>query len=451
MSSAADELGHLARRSLRQGPLKPRDLMNALSVSQPTLSRALRTLGQELLPIGAARSIRYALRDASRSHLDAEVYKVTSEGRVLELGTLVPVCPSGFVMIHPDGTCLHSDGLPWWLFDMRPQGYLGRVFNHRYGHDLGLPARLSDWSDSDVLSALLRRGDELPGNLLVGSAARDAFVNTAPPRPVTLERKAQSYADFAAAVARGEDPGSSAGGEQPKFTAYVETSQGPAHVIVKFTALIDTPISARWRDLLLAEHVALDVLAHHGLPAARSSVYDHAGQRFLEVRRFDREGPSGRRALFSLMALDAEFVGSGERWPHAVRALARSGVVTADSVATTDVLWAFGVLIGNTDMHSGNLSFLPDEGRPYRIAPAYDMTCMAFAPTAGGDLPMRELPLRVSSEVTSSAWHKALEMATDFHARLARCDALSPGFAPCADALTRHIGEASQRIARLTA
>jgi len=27
-------------------------------------------------------------------------------------------------------------------------------------------------------------------------------------------------------------------------------------------------------------------------------------------------------------------------------------------------LWAFGTLIGNTDMHSGNLSFITDQGPP---------------------------------------------------------------------------------------
>ena len=34
-------------------------------------------------------------------------------------------------------------------------------------------------------------------------------------------------------------------------------------------------------------------------------------QRFLEVIRFDRVGTLGRKALMSLAALDAEFVGAG--------------------------------------------------------------------------------------------------------------------------------------------
>ncbi|MEF7613829.1 type II toxin-antitoxin system HipA family toxin YjjJ [Aquincola sp. MAHUQ-54] len=432
-------------------PAPPRALMASLGVSQPTLSRALKTLGDELVPFGAARSIQYALRDASRISLQAPVYRVSADGRLSELGTLIPVCPGGFVMAQCDGACVHTDGLPWWLYDMRPQGYLGRAYNQQHGRQLGLPARLEDWNDSHVLQALLLQGSDLPGNLLIGQAARDLFVNTAPPQPVPLEGRARVYAGLAAAAARGEHHGSSAGGEQPKFTAFAEGGDGPAHVIVKFTALTDTPVSERWRDLLQAEHLALEVLHGQGVAAARSTVYIHGSQRFLEVRRFDREGPSGRRALFSIAALDAEFVGSANHWPQVVRALASAGVVTHDAVAGTDVLWAFGVLIANTDMHGGNLSFMSEHGRPYQLAPAYDMTCMAFAPTAGGDLPLREWPLAVSSDVPAPAWHRALAMARDFLARLQRCSDLSEGFQPCVAALATRIAQAGDRIARLAA
>lgn len=45
---------------------------------------------------------------------------------------------------------------------------------------------------------------------------------------------------------RGEIPGSSAGGEQPKFTAYAMTPSGARHVIVKFSELDENPITERW-------------------------------------------------------------------------------------------------------------------------------------------------------------------------------------------------------------
>lgn len=432
-----------------------------MRISQPTLSRALRTLGQDLVTIGAARSIQYLIQDPARQALRAPVYRVSPEGQVSEIGTLLPVCPEGFVMQQIDGQRVHTPGLPWWLFDTRPQGYLGRAFNQRYGAQLGLPARLDDWNDSHVLRALMLQGSDLPGNLLVGQAARDLFVNAAAPQPVPEQGKPQAYAELAAAAARGELAGSSAGGEQPKFTAYVETSAaGPAHVIVKFSAQADSPdspdsavspVPQRWRDLLAAEHLALEVLHAHGLPASRSALYEHQGQRFLEVCRFDRIGPSGRRALFSLAALDAEFVGSGLAWPQVCQALARAGVITREAVELSEVLWAFGTLIGNTDMHGGNLSFMSEPGRPCEMAPTYDMTCMAFAPTAGGNLAFRPLSLHISSAVPAGAWHQALDAAQDFVARLQGSEALSGAFGPCVEALVAHVAESGERIGRLMA
>ena len=448
MTSASHQLGAQARTLLRRGPQTARTLMTALGASQPTVSRALKTLGDDLVSFGAARSIQYALRDSTRSELHAPIHRVSGEGRLVALGRLIPVCPNGFVMEQNDGVRLHAEGLPWWLFDMRPQGYLGRAYNQQHGARLGLPGRLSDWSDTHVLRALLLQGEDLPGNLLVGDAARELFVNAPVPEPIALAGKVQAYAELAAAAARGEHHGSSAGGEQPKFTTYAQFEDGPAHVIVKFTALADNPVSQRWRDLLQAEHLALEVLRDHGLAVARSAIHDHGSQRFLEVRRFDREGVRGRRALFSIAALDAEFVGSANTWPHVVRALAKEGIVHAEAVAGTDVLWAFGTLIGNTDMHGGNLSFM-SEGRPYQLAPAYDMTPMAFAPTAGGDLVQRELVLNVGNDVPAQAWHQALPLAQEFVGRLRACDALSEGFQPCMALLTARMAEAGDRIARL--
>lgn len=455
------------RDLLRSGLKTARALADALEISQPTVSRSLQALGPDVLRLGAARSIQYALRDPARADLVAPICQVTAEGRLQGLGTLVPVYPEGFVVVQADGAAHgHTDGLPWWLFDMRPQGYLGRAYNQRHGPALGLPERLADWSDAHVMRALLREGGDLPGNLLVGDAAQQAFINAGQPAPIALAGKARAYAALALAASRGEQAGSSAGGEQPKFTAYAHWGGGgrgaaaglvePAHVIVKFSAAVQSPVSARWRDLLLAEHLALQVLRDHGIAAARTHVIDHGGQRFLEVERFDRVGALGRRALHSLTALDAEFVGQSGRWPEMVAALAREGVVQPQAVDSAGLLWAFGTLIGNTDMHSGNLSFMAEGGLPYQLAPAYDMTPMAFAPTAAGEVPVRPLALVIGSQVAAHTWRQALPLAQDFVARLlgqtrkgSGQGGFSEGFAQCIDALKAHVGLAQERIGRL--
>jgi hypothetical protein len=446
MSRYADSI----RTYLAGGPLAARQLIENMGISQPTLSRALAELGDEILRIGAARSIQYALRDAARGLPEIPVHRVDAEGRIQQLGTLIPVRPEGFVMRQADGVSLHSEGLPWWLFDMRPQGYLGRAHAARYGAELGLPPRLTDWTDNHVLRALLAHGHDQVGNLLLGDAARSRFLAAPVPEPIRSESKAQEYARLAREAARGEMPGSSAGGEQPKFIACAMTDEGPRQMIVKFSEGEANPVSERWGDLLLAEHLALQTLREAGVPAARSEIVDDGGQRFLEVERFDRTGHLGRRGLFSLAALEAEFVGAGSGdWPTIARRLATGGQISAEAAAGAEFLWAFGVLIGNTDMHNGNLSFVAEQGRPYDVAPAYDMTPMAFAPRSGGGLPDTLPEANITANVANATWRRAETAARAFLARVRTASGFSDRFAPRIGVLEKHFETASSRIGRL--
>ena len=435
---------------LSGGPLSARQLIENIGISQPTISRALTELGEKIVRIVTAQSIQYTLRDTMRGLPDIPIYRVGAEGQIRQLGTLVPVRQEGFVMRQEDGVILHSDGLPWWLFDMRPQGYLGRAYATRHGAELGLPERITDWADTHALRALLVHGHDVVGNLLLGDIARDRFLSAPVPDPITEEQKAGEYARLALEAARGGITGSSAGGEQPKFTAYATTPDGPRHSIVKFSELEESPVSERWRDLLLAEHLALDTLREAGIPAAKTQVLDHAGQRFLEVERFDRIGNLGRRALYSLAALDAEFVGAGmDSWPIIARQLVIGGLIHPEAADDANLLWAFGTLIGNSDMHSGNLSFISEHGRPYNIAPAYDMTPMTFAPRSGGGIPDIISEATIHASVSNDTWRRAEELARAFLARVMAATGFSYRFGPCIVAMEQHIATASGKIGRL--
>ncbi|MDY0055896.1 MAG: type II toxin-antitoxin system HipA family toxin YjjJ [Methyloversatilis sp.] len=446
MSTHAESI----RLRLSSGPLTARQLAESMGISQPTVSRTLAGLGDDIVRIGAARSIRYALRDTVRGLPDIPIHRVDSEGRITLLGTLVPVRPDGFVMHQTDGATLHSESLPWWLMDMRPQGFLGRAHAARHGAALGLPARLADWNDTHALRALLAHGHDMVGNLLVGEVARDRFLSQPLPAPIADTDLAATYVRLAAEAAQGDAPGSSAGGEQPKFTACAMTPAGPRHVIVKFSEVEDSPVSERWRDLLRAEHLALSVLREAGIPAALTTLSEHGGQRFLQVERFDRVGPLGRRTLLSLTALDAEFVGAAaEGWPVIVHRLARDRHIAPEAAAGACLLWAFGTLIGNTDMHGGNLSFVAEQGRPYALAPAYDMTPMAFAPRSGGGLPDTVPEAVIHAGVAHDTWRQAEALARAYLARVSGDGGFSARFAPCVAALVNHLDTASARIARL--
>ncbi|TQC69591.1 type II toxin-antitoxin system HipA family toxin YjjJ [Pantoea dispersa] len=422
---------------LYSGPMTARQLIEKIGISQPTLSRAIRELGDDIVKIGAGPSIQYALRDTFRGFRSAPIYRVTDEGQIKPLGELIPVRPEGFVMVQADQKSFHSDGLPWWLFDMRPQGYLGRAYASTYASGLGLPANPEQWADADVVRALLAQGHDAIGNLLIGEQARGRFLEMPEPTPV---ERATAYPELARAAGAGEVPGSSAGGEQPKFCTYTERG----HVLVKFTAADDNPVSERWRDLLMAEHLALKVLG------VESDVFDIAGQRFLEIPRFDRVGKMGRIGVFSLRALDAEFVGNASAsWPVLVNQLVAEKCVHSEAANSTARLWAFGMLIGNTDMHAGNLSFISRHGRPYHLAPAYDILPMGFAPRAGGAIVNTLRPASLPEVVSSDIWREALALAEEFLSLTNSCDGFSDRFAPCLAALQQHLDEARARIARL--
>lgn len=182
----------MIRRQLATQPLSAGQLIEKICISQPTLSRALRLLGEDVIRIGAGRAIHYALRDTRRGLPDIPVYRVDTAGQLVLLGTLLPVCPDGFVMHQIESPPRYSVGLPWWLLDTCPQGYLGRAYAARHGTTLGLPARLTDWSDTHTVRALLAHGHDVVGNLLLGDGAREQFLTMPAPIPIPIDQNGQS-------------------------------------------------------------------------------------------------------------------------------------------------------------------------------------------------------------------------------------------------------------------
>lgn len=435
------------------GPLSSAQLSDLTGKSQPTISRLLTRMRDDVVRFGSGSSIHYAIRDRSRDIPDTPVYRVDVEGRLRRLGILIPVAPHGFVMHQEDDVRFHHEGLPWWLHDMRPQGFLGRAYACEFAGRYGLPTDPRKWSDTEVLRILLQHIEDPIGNLLLGDRARNAYVDRPEPHAVRESERGETYVRLAATATRWGLQGSSAGGEQPKFTAYVETPNGPRHVLVKFSIAENNPVAGRWRDLLLTEHVAAETWRAAGFDAVTTRLLDHAGQRFLEIERFDRVGARGRHALVSLEALDSEFVGMGSGpWPEAVGRLADDGHVQAQARQDAALLYAFGTLIGNTDMHFGNLSFLGDHGRPDRLSPAYDMLPMGFAPRSSGDLPEALPDPHMHASVDSQHWLTALEIARDYLCRLQviqRQGRFSERFCACLNALERHLNVAAGKMERL--
>lgn len=407
-------------------------IANALGVSIPTLHRILHERGSQVVRLGSTKFARYALRRPLRGVAEpVQVYMIDEYGRGALCGAIDLISPEGAVLnlqcllgypaddVHAVGVW---GGLPYPLYDMRPQGYLGRSFARLIAADFDVPPDPERWSDDHIVDVLSRRGVDTSGNLIVGDGAYQRWLESmASLEPaITQEQLTVRYLQLAAEAVMYVGDGSSAGGEFPKFTArrMLEGSATP-HVIVKFSGAEASAPVTRWADLLVCEHLALQVLRANHVSAAISRIIQTGGRTFLEVERFDRCGEFGRLPLISLASLDAAFVGSGSGdWLLLIERLAELSIVPATLLFDTQVLWWFGRLIANNDMHLGNLSFQfrPKQGQKAALylSPAYDMLPMLYAPLSGGEVPPRQFSPALPLPHQVEAWQVAHAIATCF-------------------------------------
>ena len=415
------------------------DLMRESQISQATLSRRLTGLGEQVLPLGQGRARRYfATRRLRSGQHRLAVYEVNQEGQAKSLVPITLLAPEGTHWSAPSGWPMDADaakgvwpGLPYALQDMRPQGFLGRAFAQQWARELGVPANPREWHDDDVLYVLEQRGHDMPGNLIVGEPALQRWLNeqATAPRIWQTEEREQAYNDLAMAVVHQGAAGSSAGGEFPKFTTLrASASSQTPHVIVKFSSSDASGAAQRWRDLLVCEHLALVCLQEKGFPTARTQLL-HASQRtFLEIERFDRHGLWGRSPLVSLQSINDAFFGKAQAdWgAHAQTLLAQSWI-SQETARQMQWLWLFGCLIGNTDMHQGNLSFVPTT--MLQIAPVYDMLPMLYAPLSSGEVPTPVFTPSPAPPGLQPIWREACEAACLYWQRCAQSPWVSASFA----------------------
>lgn len=417
----------------RHGASSVSELAALLRVSIPTVHRLLReqTAGR-VLTGGRAGRTRYALRRALRGDdSDVPLYTVDADGNARTLAALAMVHPQGSRLVLRDTEWPIPeaardgwwDGLPYPVYDMRPQGYLGRQLARAETQRLGVPDNPEQWSDEDIVFALAQCGADTSGNLILGDPACERWLQgkVAPPEPLRESRLAAAYAAYAErAVATGV-PGSSAAGEFPKFAAVREcTGCATPHVLVKFSGADDSAAVRRWSDLLVCEHHALECAATMpGVESARSRIVQHGGRSFLEVERFDRAGPFGRTALCSLETLNAAFLGaSSTDWTALAARMVAAGLLGTADAQRIERLWWYGRLIANSDMHLGNLSFRPRR-TAFDLAPTYDMLPMGYAPLSGGEVPARAFDPALPLPAQRTAWLAAASAAAAFWQRAA--------------------------------
>ncbi|MGA7436620.1 MAG: type II toxin-antitoxin system HipA family toxin YjjJ [Luteibacter sp.] len=419
------------------------ELAAALELSQPTISRALRDAGDQVARIGSARRTRYAAkRDVRGLGSSWPVFRIDAGGHPTAFGTYTALYGGGSLLDagnRPDW--LRDEfvdglfpGVPWFIDDQRPQGFLGRQFAQSWAHELGLPSDILRWNDDAVLAALLLHGDDGPGNFVLGTSGLDRALGESWAAMPAAAREAE-YTRLAERALAGEPVGSSAAGEQPKFTTRIQDADGTIrHVIVKFSEPVTTPAGRRWADLLISEHLAGEVLAEHGHASARSELIWSADRLCLEVTRFDRIGAHGRRGFVTLAAWSDAHDGERDDWASAAQRMHENDWVDAVTASDVRQRWWFGRMIANTDMHFGNLGFFLDDALPLHVAPSYDMLPMLYRPGASGALVPREFQPATPVPADAAYWERASAWAEIFWRRVADHAGVSAGFRSVATA-----------------
>lgn len=427
---------------LGRGPASAAELTQVLGVSQPTLSRLLRPLERagRVVRIGSTRGARYGLsREAGSAGSRWPLFAIDESGRPSEIGVMHAIERERyFVRTGPPRIAGQCEGLPYFLQDSRPAGFLGRAIPAAHP-DLGLPPRVTDWTDAHVLTFLTQRGSDNVGNLIVGAAALDRHLRGEHgPSLVTLRERATRYPALAASAMAGAPPGSSAQGEHPKFAAQVGDKRQQFHVLVKFSPPRTSALGERWADLLVAEHLASALLLEFGIAAARTELLEFKDQVFLQSERFDRVGAHGRRGVATLYSVDLDRYGQLDSWTQSAARLRADQLlssVDAELIAALDV---FGALIANSDRHFGNVTLFDRYDGPFELAPAYDMLPMLFAPQ-DGQVMSRTFAPPSPTAATLTVWPRARVLAERYWSRLCDEPRLSTGFraiaARCLDAV----------------
>lgn len=414
---------------LERGPASSKEIQAITGLSQTAVARQLRNLSNRIITLKEGRSRRYALTTNAFGADDSlPLVMVDPHGNTVPVANMRPLAHGGFyvdpvpgmpqVLLGEGGDGLYED-LPYFLYDLAPQGFLGRQIAQDMANQSGaFPEDPRQWNTNHIGRYLISNGDDLPGNFKFGPQA--IYRVRRRPTPVTED----DYPGLADAVMSGSIPGSSAGGEQPKFTAYC--GDRSAHVIVKFSPKGDSDIARRWRDILITEFHATEALHKEDFPAAETRLLEKEGRLFLESIRFDRSGEYGRMSTMSLSSIDAEFTGLGSNWPKVMGALFKKELVHWAHVYDAECLWIFGQLINNTDMHLGNLS-LGIDGGVFRLRPVYDMCSMGFAPKSGDEvLPYRFVPPVIEPINTDSETVEYIKlMARNFWERVANDERIS--------------------------
>lgn len=420
---------------LLKGVYTSSELQKLTGLSQQGVSRQLCVLGQDVVKMANGRQPQYALTTtAFGDSTELPVILVDLYGNHTVVGYLRPLAVGGYYMeLRTGGSSLFCagstsglfDSLPYYLQDLKPDGFMGaHVAQWLAAIRPDYPSDPRQWNDEHLGHYLLAHGDDLPGNVQLGYAGIQRLND----RPAACARNV--YPQVVDRALEGGVSGTPLAGRQPKFTVY--STDRKAHVVVKFSPAGDDPVASRWKDVLITEFHAAQTLRSAQIPALDTELFEMDGRLYLESIRMDRHGVNGRSSMISLRSIASEFVQEGSEWPIIMQRLLDRKLISIEHLYDACVLWEFGYLINNTDMHLGNLSMAMD-GNVLRILPSHDMCSMGFAPVRGDVKPFAFAMESLSSPSNYLSWSESTaqrvqSLAVSFWERVALDSRISDDF-----------------------
>lgn len=398
-----------------------------------------------------------AIRDVRGLGSTWPLYRIDRHGQPHDFGSLTALLGSRSLVVPSTSIeWLRDDfaggvfpGVPWFLEDQRPQGFIGRGLAQHSSRDFGSTGNIELWSDDDVLAALVRSGERGIGNFVLGDGALDRAMRLRF-GCISGASRTEFYGEVAAEALSRSGSGLWIAGEQPKFTTTVDDGdEHLRHVIVKFSEPVDNhPAARRWADLLICEHLASELLAEQGHDSARTDLVWSQGRLCLEVTRFDRVGAFGRRGCVTLAAWSDAHDGERDDWLSATLRMQQGGWVNNDTQQQVRQRWWFGRMIANTDMHFGNLSFFLDDTLPLRVTPSYDMLPILYRPASTGEVVARQFQPPAPTPSDLSYWTTAAAWAETYWQRVAERTEISDDFRQIAVANHSSVARARARFAQ---
>jgi len=273
----------------------------------------------------------------------------------------------------PIGSTIPSSLVKNYIDGLLPEG------NARVNHALEAGV-----GHDDSLALIGVFGRDTPGAAIFtpeGSKDPSAAGTYVPLTDDEVAERLRSADSFSRARSRADTESSTLPGMVPKVTLHRENDQwfacrdGAASTwILKRSADVGSPA----RDVVDTEVAALSLARELGITSIDAELFEHAGVRGIAVSRYDRTG-GGRihqedlAQAIGLNTLDANRKFQwGARMPslaHAAEVLETGGGNRDDLLRLT----TFSHLVGNTDMHAKNISFLRHPDGRVELAPAYDI------------------------------------------------------------------------------